>query len=309
MKKLLLASAALIVMSAPGLAADMPVKAKPRPAVVPFAWNGCYKGINVGYGWANFHKTDVAVHIQRDALPFGPSSSILPSSSPAVGSAVLIAFHDFDFDGDYAVGGEQFGCNWQTGITVWGVEADIQITSIEARHYFDRTILGLATTSSPLTAPFSTDVRSALRWFGTVRGRVGWTVTPESFIYLTGGLAYGHVNSVLHFPTAAGVTTGLGNFDSNTHYGWTVGIGAEAKVARNFSAKIEYLYLDLGSQDYDFLIHDGRNALNFKWDQRVDAHIVRVGLNYQWDWGAPAAPWALGVGKGKGKAPPPVVSK
>ena len=57
MKKLLLGTAALIVMSAPVLAADMPVKA--RPMVAPFAWNGCYKGLNVGYGWASFEKSSV----------------------------------------------------------------------------------------------------------------------------------------------------------------------------------------------------------------------------------------------------------
>jgi outer membrane immunogenic protein len=280
MKKLLLASAAFIVMSAPVLAADMPVKA-PRPVAPAFAWTGCYKGINVGYAWANFEKSSVV----ETPLPPSPFRT----------------FFDFDYDGDYAIGGEQIGCNWQTGFWVWGVEADISITSIEARHYFDNAIFDVP------NAAFDTDVRSALRWLGTVRGRLGWTVTPETFIYLTGGLAYGHVSSSLSFHSSAGAYLGRIGFDSNHHWGYVVGIGAEAKVARNFSAKIEYLYADLGSQTYDFAVSTTSAASVFSWDQRVDVHIVRVGLNYQWDWGYPVGAW--GVGKGKGKAPAPVVTK
>ena len=50
MKKILLGSVALIMMSVPVLAADMPVKARPLPPA--FSWTGCYVGVNVGYGWA-----------------------------------------------------------------------------------------------------------------------------------------------------------------------------------------------------------------------------------------------------------------
>ncbi len=57
MKKLLLGSVALIVMSAPVLAADMPVKVKPLPPA--WSWTGCYVGLNVGYGWARFRKSNV----------------------------------------------------------------------------------------------------------------------------------------------------------------------------------------------------------------------------------------------------------
>ena len=86
----------------------------------------------------------------------------------------------------------------------------------------------------------------------------------------------------MYFPTAAGAPTTFFASDSNTHFGWTVGFGAEAKITQNFSAKLEYLYIDLGSQEYNFLEY--RAPTTARWDQRLDFHTVRLGLNYQFNW-------------------------
>ena len=89
------------------------------------------------------------------------------------------------------------------------------------------------------------------------------------------------------FPAASGQTNAFVNFDHHTHFGYTVGVGIEAKVAQNFTAKIEYLYADVGSHSYEFLSIAG---INYRWDQRLDFHTVRVGLNYLFDLGkAPVA--------------------
>jgi outer membrane immunogenic protein len=266
MKKILLGSVALIVMSVPVLAADMPVKVKPLPPA--WTWTGCYVGVNVGYGWANFHKSD----INRFLFATGAFASSHP---------------DFSFSDDGALGGGQIGCNWQYGQWVWGLEADLQVTSIEAR---DR-LSGLF--NSPPSAIFFTEAGSALRWFGTARARLGWTVWPTTLAYVTGGFAYGRVNSHLGFGTIVGGVVGaVGtavNFDDQYHYGWTVGVGIETKVAQNFTAKLEYLYVDLGSADYAFnnILIGGDSGVarsNFTWNQRVDMHVVRLGLNYQFNW-------------------------
>ena len=253
MRKLLLGSVALIVMSAPVLAADMPVKVKPLPPV--WTWTGCYVGLNVGYTAARFEKSNVR--------------------QVSLAGAVTANFADFDFDDDGVSGGVQLGCNWQSGVIVWGVETDIQVTSVEGRRLFDNAIFNVP------NAGFDTEVTSALRWFGTARGRLGWTVTPTTLLYVTGGFAYGHDRSSLYFPTAAGAPTTFFSSDSNTHFGWTVGFGGEAKITQNLSAKLEYLYVDLGSQEY-FL--ECRCAENARWDQRLDFHTVRLGLNYQFNW-------------------------
>ncbi len=65
-----------------------------------------------------------------------------------------------------------------------------------------------------------------------------------------------------------------------------MGFGAEAKVAQNFTAKLEYLYVDLGSKDYCLrqYLHAGLGLSNYAWHQRVDFHVIRLGLNYQFNW-------------------------
>jgi outer membrane immunogenic protein len=92
---------------------------------------------------------------------------------------------------------------------------------------------------------------------------------------------FDHTGSGVTFLTPAGAATPFAGADSQTHFGYTVGAGAEAKVAQNFTAKVEYLYTDLGSKTYDLLC---RCLNNIQWDQRVDFHTVRLGLNYQFNW-------------------------
>ncbi len=91
----------------------------------------------------------------------------------------------------------------------------------------------------------------------------------DTLLYVTGGFAYGARRAGL--PDCRWDPNAFVNFDAQTHFGWTVGFGAEAKVAANFTAKLEYLYADLGSQDYDFLNIAG---INYHWDQRVDFHTA-----------------------------------
>jgi Opacity protein and related surface antigens len=70
-------------------------------------------------------------------------------------------------------------------------------------------------------------------WFGTLRGRVGYALGNVMF-YGTGGLAFGELRA-----------TTFGVSESHTNAGWTAGVGAEMGFAPNWSAKVEYLYVDL----------------------------------------------------------------
>ena len=156
------------------------------------------------------------------------------------------------------IGGGQFGYNWQfNGRGVAGFETDIAWTGQNRNAAF---------ASSTLISGFAPDaeadnatISSRLDYFGTVRGRLGFLAAPSFLLYGTGGLAYGRVHSstveaALVTPPAgcAGVAcpgSGGGSF-SDTRVGWTAGAGGEWMFAPNWSAKLEYLYYDLGSVNY-----------------------------------------------------------
>jgi len=135
------------------------------------------------------------------------------------------------------LGGLQAGYNWQSGQWVFGGEADLQLT-------------GADDTFAPWK--FSNP------WFGTLRGRVGYAMNNILF-YGTGGLAYGSLKGNL-----------FGLEETRTQVGWTMGAGAELGLTPNWSAKVEYLYMDLSSRAYS--ITGTSNGLS--------ANILRFGLNY-----------------------------
>jgi outer membrane immunogenic protein len=143
------------------------------------------------------------------------------------------------------VGGGQIGYNYQFSQFLAGVEADIQGTSMSH---------GRGNISLP--------------WFGTVRGRVGYLVTPTLLLYGTGGFAYGGVEAFNQ---------------SNTRTGWTAGGGAEWMFMPNWSAKIEYLYTDLSAGGVQ-----GGWGWNYGYNRHPQFNTVRAGVNYHFNFGAPA---------------------
>jgi outer membrane immunogenic protein len=134
-------------------------------------------------------------------------------------------------------GGVQGGYNWQSGQFVYGAETDLQLSGADDTF-----------------APF----KFSNPWFGTLRGRGGFAYNNFLF-YLTAGLAYGSVKAESAFLS-----------ESRTQLGWTAGLGAEMGIAQNWSAKVEYLYMDLGSRTYT--ITGTSNAFH--------NNVLRVGLNY-----------------------------
>ncbi|WP_407116834.1 outer membrane protein [Bradyrhizobium sp. LMG 9283] len=135
------------------------------------------------------------------------------------------------------VGGVQAGYNFQNGPWVFGVEGDIQ-----------------AAGADDTFAPW----KFSNPWFGTLRGRAGYAFSNVLF-YGTAGLAFGELR---------GQTFGW--TESHTTAGWTIGAGAEVGLAPNWSAKLEYLYIDLSTSQ--FAITGVSNGYS--------ASVVRAGVNY-----------------------------
>jgi outer membrane immunogenic protein len=146
----------------------------------------------------------------------------------------------FDTDG-FLVGGT-LGYNLQTGSFVFGIEGDIAYSDMKGD---------------------TAGVETRVPWFGTVRGRIGYAAFDRLLPYITGGAAIGQVK----------MNTGAGK-DEDTKVGWTIGGGVEWAFLANWSAKIEYLYADLGEASCDIAACAGTDV-SFK------TSIVRGGLNYR----------------------------
>ena len=166
---------------------------------------------------------------------------------------------------DGVIGGLQSGYNFQLGGWVLGFESDIQLSGQKGGETFPG-VLGSTVT---------TDVR--LEWFGTSRTRLGILATPNILLYGTAGIAYGQ------YKESATVTiAGVGSITStfkDVKAGWTAGGGIEGALWSGWSAKVEYLYIDLGKTEHTF----GTVALGVLGTEtrRVTDNIVRVGVNYR----------------------------
>lgn len=135
-------------------------------------------------------------------------------------------------------GGIEAGYNWQSGAFVLGGETDLQLSGADA-------------TVSPFE--FSNP------WFGTLRGRAGVTLN-NVLLFGTAGLAYGDIRADSALLS-----------ESHTSIGWTAGGGVEVGLTPRWSAKAEWLYLDLS--DRNFTVTGTSNGLA--------ADLLRLGVNYR----------------------------
>lgn len=200
------------------------------------------------------------------------------------------------------IGGVQAGYNFQFRNFVAGIEADFQGVASNGGSTIVTTVTPRTGFFPPNTMVTTVAVTQRLNDLGTLRGRFGFLATPTMWLYATGGLAYGGVQSSTSIATVQNPNTGtdpaaaLGSI-STARIGWTAGAGAEWAFARNWSVKAEYLYYDLGTASYGTTpltgILTGTTTTNFidatSSSIRFNGHIVRVGLNYKFDWAAPAA--------------------
>jgi outer membrane immunogenic protein len=239
-----------------------------------YSWTGFYVGGNAGYSWGR-SRTDVSYFNTATGAPI----------VPPVGS---ILSNSFGMNGGIA--GGQAGYNWQTGSWVLGLEADIQWSGERGSSAFNcagtvaggvclpgLTFLPAGATGTNLA------VSESLEWFGTVRGRAGFLATPSVLLYGTGGLAYGSVKStgvLTGFNPNGGALAFVGS-NTDTRVGWTVGAGVEGMITANWSAKLEYLYMDLGRFNAGAFSLAPGSLIGVNATSRFTDNILRAGVNYR----------------------------
>jgi outer membrane immunogenic protein len=271
-KKIIFGAVAVMAIGiAPTQAADLPAGTytKALPVAATYNWTGFYAGGNVGYGWGRSNDTSTLTN----------------------GAGTVLFTNNGNTNLDGFGGGGQLGYNWQMQSWVLGLEGDIQGVNEKSGQSFtcptgvctagilQNIVLpnGVILTTPGPAVPVT--MSEKIDWFGTVRGRAGALVCPKVLLYATGGLAYGEVRTS---ETVGGAPTA---FSSNmTNVGWTVGAGVEGVLAGNWTAKLEYLYIDLGKASGTYMtplaaFDGGLIASNFS--SRITDNVLRLGVNYK----------------------------
>ncbi len=179
----------------------------------------------------------------------GPAGLTTAGGTPIIGCAAGCSTGQFS-TGGFLVGGT-LGANYQWGQFVLGIEGDGDWTNLT----------GTTTTFCGVGCTTQSD------WLATVRGRAGYAF-DRILIYGTGGGAFGNLQA------AAGVLP----FSSSTQIGWTAGAGVEFAFTPNLTGKVEYLYVDLGSQS----CAAGNCSLGgLPTTVSLTENVVRAGINYK----------------------------
>jgi len=172
--------------------------------------------------------------------------------------------------------GGQVGFNYQVGRFVWGIEADFSATRLEGRNL-------------DAAFPLQEFLHSRTDFIGTVAPRVG-IAWDRVLLYAKGGLAWAHDDYWLTLTPnqlLAGQTFVTGDA---TRVGSMVGVGVEYAFAQNWSVKAEYNYMDFGTERI-LVKSTGIEPTQPNFDEDIGRKIqvVKVGLNYKFDWGGPLA--------------------
>jgi outer membrane immunogenic protein len=233
---------------------NMAVKAPAPPPVAAYSWTGCYVGVEGGGSWGRIRSTSNGTNNGVDNGTAGAFK---------VGS---------DISGGL-VGGT-LGCNYQVNRWVFGIEGDGSWSGERGSSFL------VAPTFNPA---FREDVSQS--WIATIRGRVGFAVTPTVLLYGTAGGAFADLTIHEFNPTGAGGAL-TGATETHQFSGWTAGGGIEWGFAPSWSAKLEYLYMDLGRQN--FFATTATGCCTFQ-STRLTDNILRAGINYRFNWGQPVA--------------------
>jgi outer membrane immunogenic protein len=222
-------------------------------------WTGFYLGINGGYGMAS--------------SSFRQYETLSPAFLPP-GNNIVSSFADQKLGANGGFAGGQVGYNLQFDRVVVGLEADAQSTNQNDTGCGESCVPG---------APNS--VTQSLNWFGTLRARLGWA-GQDYLLYATAGGALGEIQET---DTATGGfgENNIANF-KQTRGGWVAGGGIEARLFGNWTGKVEYLHLDLGSMTTSFPLADPF-SLSLATKSSYKDDIFRVGLNYRFGTAGPIA--------------------
>jgi outer membrane immunogenic protein len=230
-----------------------------------YNWTGLYLGVHAGYGWGE-HEGDGKY---EDFKVLDPETGA------------------FDVDGTLA--GGQLGFNIQTGRFVFGLEGDGSWTGLEGAGSF------ASDANDNGTADYTWNIQTDVEWLASLRGRVGFLVTPALFLYGTGGVAWAGLDSsesvICHAEQclAGNDPTTVRAKSSETTIGWVAGAGGEWRFAPRWSLKVEWQHYEFDDVNSHFKgtaypDNDPLPAMPYASDSFPGSVVIdtaKVGLNYK----------------------------
>jgi outer membrane immunogenic protein len=273
----------------------------------PYSWTGFYLGGNVGAGFgttetsANFGPAIIpapatapttvanatapatlATATAADpttAKPVALASATATALVPTTTTANITSISGFTlpissqtFNG--LLGGFQGGYNWQVGFIVLGVEGDLDFADLQG--------------AAPCLVVLNCTIKHD--WVADITGRVGVVVVERALVYLKGGAAWESANfSAGNSITVGGTTFAANASVSGIQTGGLLGMGIEYAFLPNWSAKIEYNFIDFGSHTFNTPISTTPAigavgavlAAGIPVSITENEHIIKAGVNYR----------------------------
>jgi outer membrane immunogenic protein len=250
MRKLLLAGAAVSLLSiaGPAAAADLPI-AVLAPAPV-FNWTSCFLGAHIGGGWVHQDISDPVALVQNTFL--GPITTGVTTVQVSPTGLVV---------------GGQMGCDYQFGYTNWVLGAEGAVSGANFR--------GNTNSALPLGDPGDiATVTAKTDFIPSATARLGYAVNNWLF-YVRGGAAWaGDKYSV----TGTFLGTAFGFEGVDNRFGWTGGGGVEWAFAQYWSARLQYDYYQLGQRAV--LMSDSINTLSGVVNVNQNVQTIKLGVNF-----------------------------
>jgi outer membrane immunogenic protein len=209
----------------------------------PAGWGGFYIGAHLGGTWGSSTANGQTGVTLDDSWSYSPSGLVI---------------------------GGTLGYNWQLGPMIYGIEGDLGN-------------LGLGGSGGyyvPLGYDASTTTDAD--FYMTLRGRLG-VLMNGWMLYVTGGYlgADTSISLLEACDTLFCATPVVSASSSGFRNGWTLGGGFEAAIEGAWTAKVEYLYYDLGS--VSLTTPPGGVTGPNTWNIETDGSLVRAGINYRFN--------------------------
>lgn len=261
----ILSTVSLMAVATSAFAADLgraykaPMMAPPAPS---WSWTGFYVGGHGGAGWGTTET----------------SANLGPALTGLLGTPVALSLPIASQTANGFLGGVQAGYNYQFGVAVLGIEGDFTWTDLKS--------------NAPCLVVFNCSANT--KWTADITGRAG-VVVDKALVYVKGGAAwarndYGINESITLGAPLLGVPAGTfaaGANVSDTRIGALFGTGVEYAFTPNWSAKIEYNFMDFGKQTYNFPLTTtpalaGLPSIPAEIKQQT--HVIKAGINYRFGY-------------------------